>query len=1263
MVQSCFSEASSRYQWNVATFSPPLSNRTCFLQNNSSITNQKIISGWYVCCSDQQRFLASTMSPKSNRLARKMRSSHRLSPSPLSLRYFSNLSERLEGNDEEGKSQLDHPSHLQDNRLDGMNEHKKFDVIWTKNSSLDNSSNLNYAKDLSQNGSPMETLAGGEGSGTEIAEESLLNLLDSHDNKTDKSISAPIGSDKSRNESNQEESLLDILNKFSNQTSSKSYQQQYLQSETPQEDSLMDLIQTDLPRPENYSRFSRLFSEDATGSTATTTEETVAQRYKRLYNTQLKFELESFEDAMEKYMDILTSARNRSDHATIPKVRRAVTSWYEPLTEAIELEQWLYLNGDYKTKTGDLILDKSDGVDLLEKEEAGHNPNVVRVRNAAVKDRTIYGPLLCLLPPRKIAVLIAHTAFSGAMVGGEEGQKVVSLALQLATTLETEVNVSRALRVRAYERSKRGIKMESMGNLDGADLEEETDAVEIEATPQIDTSHLEHATVDEWVYTATHLQRFIDELSRKSSGGVSLKSQGRVRPALVRKRCQEILYSEGFFRRKNETNSTESSLIPQRPLSMNEFVEWDPVLKVKLGAALIRFLLENADFCNPMNRGMEEPAFNYTRRKTDGMKFNAFISIHPDLLSIALEDDYPSYNANMASTDQYMRCQPMVVPPKKWTDVHGGGYQTLKVDFMRTRQCKTQKDAISNADLSKVFDGLNVLGQIPWKINKRVFEVAQKCWEEGISLGDIPPQVDYEVPPLPERMEYRNFDELDGEQKKIHLEEFRSHKDAATKHFRFKQKNMDLHSLRCSAKLKLMQAKKFMDFQEIFFPYNVDFRGRAYPVPPHLSIVGSDLCRALLMFAHPKPLGPNGLYWLKVHLANLAGADKMSFDGRANFADENMKSIRAAVDDPFGEDRWWMNLDDPFQGLATCHEIVNAIDSGDPESYMCSLPVHMDGSCNGLQHYAALGRDKVGGKAVNLCIADKPQDVYIGVMHEVIRRVALDAEEMLDFDENKIDLTKQEKEQLKRVKSARLVNGLIDRGVVKRTVMTSVYGVTYIGARNQIKEKIEEKLEEKGNDIDEMEAEINLACGYLAALTMEVMGQLFIGARQTMNWLTECARLISALGQPVAFISPIGVPVVQPYRQKRPFTVVTLLQNIVLTNDSDTLPLHRSRQVSAFPPNYVHSLDSSHMLLTAVEMKKRGLYFSAVHDSYWTHPCDIEEMNVILRECFIDLYNIPLLEDLKKMWELRYPSITFPEVPARGDLDLNDVRSAPYFFQ
>ena len=185
----------------------------------------------------------------------------------------------------------------------------------------------------------------------------------------------------------------------------------------------------------------------------------------------------------------------------------------------------------------------------------------------------------------------------------------------------------------------------------------------------------------------------------------------------------------------------------------------------------------------------------------------------------------------------------------------------------------------------------------------------------------------------------------------------------------------------------------------------------------------------------------------------------MSFDARAKYVDDNFENIRASVNDPFAEGAWWMTLDDPFQGLATCYEVIRAIDSGDPESYMCPLPVHMDGSCNGLQHYAALGLDTVGGKAVNLLEGDGPQDVYVGVMHEVIRRVAEEAAHELDFDtSNKDDLTRKQKKTLKNNQAAKLVNGLIDRGVVKRTVMTSVYGVTYVGARQQIQEKIEEKV-------------------------------------------------------------------------------------------------------------------------------------------------------------------------------------------------------------
>lgn len=43
-----------------------------------------------------------------------------------------------------------------------------------------------------------------------------------------------------------------------------------------------------------------------------------------------------------------------------------------------------------------------------------------------------------------------------------------------------------------------------------------------------------------------------------------------------------------------------------------------------------------------------------------------------------------------------------------------------------------------------------------------------------------------------------------------------------------------------------------------------------------------------------------------------------------------------------------------------------------------------DGSCNGLQHYAALGRDQVGGESVNLVPFNAPKDVYSDVVEEVL---------------------------------------------------------------------------------------------------------------------------------------------------------------------------------------------------------------------------------------------------------------------------------------
>ena len=62
----------------------------------------------------------------------------------------------------------------------------------------------------------------------------------------------------------------------------------------------------------------------------------------------------------------------------------------------------------------------------------------------------------------------------------------------------------------------------------------------------------------------------------------------------------------------------------------------------------------------------------------------------------------------------------------------------------------------------------------------------------------------------------------------------------------------------------------------------------------YLQYLGDDLARGLLLFAKPKPLGPTGLYWLKVQLANLYGKDKLSLDGRVAWSDVSTRRRRLA---------------------------------------------------------------------------------------------------------------------------------------------------------------------------------------------------------------------------------------------------------------------------------------------------------------------------------------------------------------------------------
>ena len=84
-----------------------------------------------------------------------------------------------------------------------------------------------------------------------------------------------------------------------------------------------------------------------------------------------------------------------------------------------------------------------------------------------------------------------------------------------------------------------------------------------------------------------------------------------------------------------------------------------------------------------------------------------------------------------------------------------------------------------------------------------------------------------------------------------------------------------------------------------WFSHNLDFRGRTYAIPPHFNHLGGDTSRAIIQFAKGKPLGPNGLNWIKIHLVNLTGLKKRSSNTeRLQYADEKMADILDSADKP-----------------------------------------------------------------------------------------------------------------------------------------------------------------------------------------------------------------------------------------------------------------------------------------------------------------------------------------------------------------------------
>ncbi|KJV39610.1 hypothetical protein VH88_13015 [Brevundimonas sp. KM4] len=584
---------------------------------------------------------------------------------------------------------------------------------------------------------------------------------------------------------------------------------------------------------------------------------------------------------------------------------------------------------------------------------------------------------------------------------------------------------------------------------------------------------------------------------------------------------------------------------------------------------------------------------------------------------------------------QHARCEllepmhlPMIVPPRRWTTPFRGGYVTKTPGARLVKQTNAAyHEHLRTVEMSAVYSAVNTVQSTAWRINRAVLDVVREIWDGGGVLGGLPNRQPLDLPPRPPEF--------------AHDEQVKA---------RWKREAADIHDLnaanlakRLAISQRLWVADKFVDEAAIYFPHSVDFRGRVYPIPSSgPNPQGDDICKALLTFAEGHPITDAGAGALAIHIAGLFGVDKVSHDERMNWFWANEHLILDSATNPLDGARFWAEADSPFMALAACIEWSGYIREG--ADFISHLPISLDGSNSGLQHFSAMLRDPVGAKAVNLMPDDRPQDIYSDV--------AAKAQALADQDEDERALPWR--------------GGLVTRKIAKRPCMTFTYSATRFGMTDMIYQTLRE-LDASG------QPHLGSADNYASSLYMsyalwEAISGTVIAASTAMAWLREAAKVMTAAGLPIWWTTPAGLPVLQTYPKGRSSLVKVYHKNKMmrLKLRHDAPGIDGQRQANGISPNFIHSMDAAHLMAVANACREAGIFdLSVVHDSFGVHAARVFELRSILRDTFADQYSVDRLAIFRDELIAQLPeafAAKLPPLPAMGDFDINEVRRSDYLF-
>lgn len=591
---------------------------------------------------------------------------------------------------------------------------------------------------------------------------------------------------------------------------------------------------------------------------------------------------------------------------------------------------------------------------------------------------------------------------------------------------------------------------------------------------------------------------------------------------------------------------------------------------------------------------------------------------------------------------------PMVVPPIPWSQEHliGGPYLTNHVTPfpLIKRGKKGYLYDASHSDFAPILKSVNAVQDTPWHVNDWILQAAQWAFEQDKDLAGMTRSGDRPVPPVtPEAAA-----DPDGDGGKAYRracwETHQANRKARSERYQI------LHAFR--------MAEDYGKFDKIWFAWDLDSRGRMYPKTSALSPQGSDLHKGILEFGTGAPItSEEQVAWIYIHAANCAGQDKLAMEDRVAWVEDNLERILATGED-FRADLWWAREladEEPFQFLRACREIFLLHEHGG-EGFMTTLPVAVDATCSGLQHYSAMTRDRKGAESVNLCALEERRDIY----GEVAERTRSKFQRMAKGDGEEADMA-----------LAALDFG-ITRSICKRPTMIQPYSGTLTACNEYTDDFVREAIAKGTKAPWSNRTQFSR---FVAKYIWESIAEIVVKAREAMDYLTKCASASVKTDRtaPVQWMTPDGF-VVQVDEPE------SIMKRVTTTLDGRQLDVRyrepgQRQDIRAVknctPPNFVHSMDATHCRMTVLDFLKKVQSwdgytpsFALVHDSFAVHAAVMPLFAETIREAFRRMYedHDVLAQFARTVREVVGDDVDLPALPAYGSLDLSEVEKSVFFF-